>query len=219
MPMCNWGIAESVKWEELLKCVANVCSRCFFCDTFSLCVSMRFLCSKDVGGYPKWLVQYGKSPSKMDDNWGYPYFRKTLYVFKVCIFSKRQCVWLVGHCRRWPVWLWIMDWPEPQPSTSRDGRLYWPGFARPRTDHWIFIDDLWPLLMIIIDDLFKPLGCHRSLRENSDSESWDQPHINHPPPLILNTLQMVRMECENSRWKTMVSFRVCFIWTGEGINW
>ena len=49
-----------MKWEELLKCVANVCSKRFFCDMFALCVSMSFLCSKDMGGYPKWLIQYGK---------------------------------------------------------------------------------------------------------------------------------------------------------------
>ena len=24
----------------------------------------------------KWMVYKGKSPSKMDDDWGYPYFRK-----------------------------------------------------------------------------------------------------------------------------------------------
>ena len=28
------------------------------------------------GGTPKWLAYKGKSQSKMDDNWGYPYSRK-----------------------------------------------------------------------------------------------------------------------------------------------
>ena len=28
------------------------------------------------GGSPKWLVYKGKIPSKMDDDWGYPFFRK-----------------------------------------------------------------------------------------------------------------------------------------------
>ena len=31
-------------------------------------------------GYPNsWLVYKGKSPQKMDENWGYPYFRKPPY--------------------------------------------------------------------------------------------------------------------------------------------
>ena len=30
-----------------------------------------------------WMVHKGKSVSKMDDDWGYPYFRKTPYVHMI----------------------------------------------------------------------------------------------------------------------------------------
>ena len=32
------------------------------------------------GGSPKWFVCKGKSHLEMDDDWGYPYFRKPLYI-------------------------------------------------------------------------------------------------------------------------------------------
>ena len=32
------------------------------------------------GGAHKWMVYSGKSQSKMDDDWGYPYFEKPPYV-------------------------------------------------------------------------------------------------------------------------------------------
>ena len=32
-------------------------------------------------GTPKWLVHEGKPHLEMDDDWGYPYFRKPPYVY------------------------------------------------------------------------------------------------------------------------------------------
>ena len=32
------------------------------------------------GGTPKWMVYSGKAENKMDENWGYPHFRKPPYI-------------------------------------------------------------------------------------------------------------------------------------------
>ena len=35
------------------------------------------------GGSPNsWMVYFMEHPTKMDDDWGYPYFRKPPYVFR-----------------------------------------------------------------------------------------------------------------------------------------
>ena len=35
-----------------------------------------------MGPTPKWLVYTGKSHLEMDDDWGYPYFRKPPYLLQ-----------------------------------------------------------------------------------------------------------------------------------------
>ena len=34
----------------------------------------------------KWLVYNGTSQSKMDDNWGYPHFRKPAYIYTYILY-------------------------------------------------------------------------------------------------------------------------------------
>ena len=44
------------------------------------------------GGTPIWMENHGKSPLSMDDDWGYPYFRKPPYgkmTWKIEVTSER----------------------------------------------------------------------------------------------------------------------------------
>ena len=50
----------------------------FRCSSWSIISTVKkYIWGVPLMGVPlKWMVYKGKSPSKMDDDWGYPYFRK-----------------------------------------------------------------------------------------------------------------------------------------------
>ena len=49
------------------------------------------------GGTPKWLVNIGDNPIKMDDDWGYPYFRKPPDLFHLDGFINQRPSLGDGH--------------------------------------------------------------------------------------------------------------------------
>ena len=48
------------------------------------------------GGTPKWMVWKEKSDLEMDDDWGYPHFRKPLYGTMMCmgVYILKFLIWL-----------------------------------------------------------------------------------------------------------------------------
>ena len=74
-------------------CATRSSRSCWNCRS-SPCASPRRPCARcgatvgmTYGGGPKWLVEKGKSQSKMDYDWGYPYFRTLPYFLTVCLFG------------------------------------------------------------------------------------------------------------------------------------
>ena len=63
--------------EDFFPKMERLHSLCFFNDSLFIAIIHRF---RKKGGSPIWMVYKGKSQLEMDDNWGYPYFRKPPYI-------------------------------------------------------------------------------------------------------------------------------------------